>query len=71
MAPDGGIDAWVHADPPLARGDHVHFTAAGYERAATLLYDQLIDLYGRFPAEEPLKKPRRKDQIPATAKRLP
>jgi lysophospholipase L1-like esterase len=71
MAPDGGIDAWVHADPPLARGDHVHFTAAGYERAATLLYDQLIDLYGRFPAEEPVKKPRRKDQIPATAKRLP
>jgi lysophospholipase L1-like esterase len=71
MVPDGGIDAWVHADPPLARVDHVHFTAAGYERAATVLFDQLVDLYQRFPDEEPPKKPKRKEQGSATTKKLP
>jgi lysophospholipase L1-like esterase len=71
MAPDGGIDAWVHADPPLARGDHVHFTAAGYERAATNLFDQLSDLYQQFPAEDAPSKSKRKEQSPTTARRLP
>ena len=71
MAPDGGIDSWVHADPPLARGDHVHFTALGYERAATSLFDQLIELYQRFPPDEPARKVKHKEQNPASTKKLP
>jgi lysophospholipase L1-like esterase len=45
MTMPGGIDAWVRAAPPLARGDHVHFTAAGYERAAGALFDELMADY--------------------------
>ncbi len=71
MARDGGIDSWVHADPPLARGDHIHFTALGYERAATSLFDQMIELYQRFPPDEHTRKAKRKEQAPATVKKLP
>lgn len=45
MTPAGGIDAWVRAEPPLARGDHVHFTVAGYEKAADALFEVLMADY--------------------------
>lgn len=35
--------AWVAADPPLASPDHVHLTAAGYERLGRALLDALLD----------------------------
>jgi lysophospholipase L1-like esterase len=71
MAPDGGIDAWVHAEPPLARADHVHFTAAGYARAARALFDELLDLYQRSPADAPPGKPKRGSPAVVQPRRAP
>jgi len=34
-------DAWVHADPPLMRGDYVHYTIAGGKQVAQRLEDDL------------------------------
>ncbi len=43
-----GIDALVRTNPPLARGDHVHFTLPGYEMAADALFKRLMDDYAAF-----------------------
>ncbi|MEL6374373.1 MAG: GDSL-type esterase/lipase family protein [Pseudomonadota bacterium] len=40
-----GIATWVKATPPLAKGDHVHLSKAGYARASTALYRHLMALY--------------------------
>jgi lysophospholipase L1-like esterase len=42
---------WVSAEPPLGTGDYVHFTQAGYEKLAAVLYDDLLT--GFEPAREP------------------
>lgn len=42
-----GVDAMTRHDPPLAQPDHVHFTAAGYARAAEQLSRFLTDGYVR------------------------
>jgi hypothetical protein len=34
-------DRWVHADPPLMRGDYVHYTSAGGREIAQRLQDDL------------------------------
>jgi len=34
-------DAWVHASPPLMRGDYVHYTSAGGKEVAQRLQDDL------------------------------
>lgn len=34
-------DAWVHANPPLMRGDYVHYTTAGGKEVAQRLQDDL------------------------------
>ena len=34
-------DAWVHANPPLMRGDYVHYTIAGGKQVAQRLEDDL------------------------------
>jgi len=34
-------DAWVHANPPLMRGDYVHYTSAGGKEIAQRLQDDL------------------------------
>ena len=39
------IHAWVHAQPRLARADHVHLTTAGYRRSARQLFDALMAAY--------------------------
>jgi lysophospholipase L1-like esterase len=33
---------WVAAVPPLGTGDYIHFTQAGYERLAAVVYDDLL-----------------------------
>ncbi len=45
MRPQGGMQAWVASDPPLARPDHVHLTAEGYRRTGQALYDWLMQGY--------------------------
>ena len=39
------MDQWVTADPPLARGDHVHMTLAGYDRTADALFRDLMEAF--------------------------
>jgi hypothetical protein len=34
-------DIWVHATPPLMRGDYVHYTVAGGKEIAQRLQDDL------------------------------
>lgn len=41
MADSGGMNGWAAMDPPLARGDHLHFTAAGYSILANALDEWL------------------------------
>lgn len=43
-----GIDDLVRTNPPLARGDHVHFTLPGYEVAADALFRRLMEDYAAF-----------------------
>jgi lysophospholipase L1-like esterase len=40
-----GIGRWADAEPPLARGDHVHFTPKGYEIAGDALFSFLMKAY--------------------------
>jgi lysophospholipase L1-like esterase len=48
MDQSGGMNGWVYVEPPLARGDHVHLTTAGYELTADTLYDELMAAYERY-----------------------
>jgi lysophospholipase L1-like esterase len=41
------IHAWVHASPPLAAGDHRHFTAVGARKSARALFRDLMQAYQR------------------------
>jgi lysophospholipase L1-like esterase len=43
---------WVAAVPPLATSDYIHFTQAGYERLAGVLYDDLMAGF-EAPSEAP------------------
>jgi lysophospholipase L1-like esterase len=45
MGGDGGFARWVRESPPLARGDRVHLTPAGYERLGEALAGALIGAY--------------------------
>ncbi|MBC8073347.1 MAG: hypothetical protein IAG13_33815 [Deltaproteobacteria bacterium] len=38
----GGMDAWVHADPPLAKDDYVHTTARGAAMIAMAVSDAIL-----------------------------
>ncbi|OAN55723.1 GDSL-type esterase/lipase family protein [Magnetospirillum moscoviense] len=58
MPEPGGIERWVKAEPPMARGDYVHFTTLGYESAADALFEQLMDGYAQFKAKSLPVKPR-------------
>lgn len=46
-----GIHRWTMLDPPLAYGDHVHMTTAGYALSADALVDHLMTLYDRYRGE--------------------
>lgn len=46
-----GTHRWTRLDPPLAYGDHVHMTSAGYARSADALVDHLMTLYDRYRGE--------------------
>lgn len=43
-----GVHAWVHSDPPLAAGDHVHLTEEGSKRSARLLFRELMNGYDAY-----------------------
>ena len=55
---------WVAADPPLGTKDYVHFTAAGYERLASVLYDDLLAGFedAEAPAVAAAPAPRPEDE---------
>jgi lysophospholipase L1-like esterase len=40
---------WVSAVPPLGTSDYIHFTQAGYERLAAVLYEDLMAGFGPEP----------------------
>ena len=44
---------WRNADPPLVRGDHVHFTRAGGGRIGSMIFSDLDAAYARFAASRP------------------
>jgi lysophospholipase L1-like esterase len=48
MGGQNSMTEWVNAAPPMALQDYSHFTPAGAERVANLLYDAILDLYNRF-----------------------
>ncbi len=39
------IDAWIQSTPPLARGDHLHFTFKGYQTLGNALFESLMAMY--------------------------
>jgi lysophospholipase L1-like esterase len=45
MGGPGSMPAWVQADPPLARDDHLHFNGRGSARKAQALCDALMLQY--------------------------
>jgi lysophospholipase L1-like esterase len=44
----GGINRWSEQNPPLARADHVHFTAAGYALLADSFYGWLMQHFSDY-----------------------
>jgi lysophospholipase L1-like esterase len=52
MGGEGSSLRWASSDPPLLGADGIHFTAAGYDALADLLFDALIDGYARFEEAE-------------------
>jgi lysophospholipase L1-like esterase len=44
----GGINRWSDETPPLARADHVHFTAAGYSLLADSFYGWLMQHFSDY-----------------------
>ena len=46
MGGRGAMREWVTYG--LAQADHVHFTAAGYRRLASALYDDLMHQYATY-----------------------
>jgi lysophospholipase L1-like esterase len=47
MGGEGGMLAWVVADPPLGKGDHLHFTPLGYVHLGRVLSDALMVEFDR------------------------
>jgi lysophospholipase L1-like esterase len=45
MGGDGGFAHWLRETPPLARGDRIHLTPAGYEQLGEALAGALIGAY--------------------------
>ncbi|RIA55201.1 GDSL-type esterase/lipase family protein [Dichotomicrobium thermohalophilum] len=44
------IHAWAHANPPLAAGDHRHFTAEGARKSASALFRDIMEAYDQYRA---------------------
>lgn len=42
MGGEGSFSRWMSAKPPLARGDHIHLTIAGYQQLGQLFANQLL-----------------------------
>ncbi len=48
MGGAGSMREWAEAEPPLANKDYTHFNSKGAEKAATFLYDWLIEEYEEY-----------------------
>ncbi len=48
MGGAGSMKEWAEAEPPLANKDYTHFNSKGAEKAATFLYDWLIEQYEEY-----------------------
>jgi len=53
MGGEGGMVQWVRAVPPLASGDHVHLTPAGYEIMGQMLVRELMLRAGQASRKTP------------------
>jgi lysophospholipase L1-like esterase len=49
----GGMDAWVHADPPLAKDDYVHTTGRGASMIAMAVADAILWSYDAERVDAP------------------
>jgi len=43
MGGEGSMPQWVNADPPLASGDHIHFSPSGAKLVAEWFYEALLE----------------------------
>ncbi len=50
MGGEGSFDAWMNANPPLARRDRIHLTAPGYERIGDGVTSALLPTQAAAPA---------------------
>ena len=48
MGGRNSMPSFVHADPPLALTDYVHFTALGVNLVAEMFYNSLMAEYDRY-----------------------
>jgi hypothetical protein len=52
MGGHNSMPSFVHAEPPLASTDYVHFTAVGVNLMAEMFHNALMDEYNRFLQRE-------------------
>jgi lysophospholipase L1-like esterase len=50
MPEDCGAHSWVTAEPPLMTPDHIHFTHAGYAKAADQLLPTITAVIENLPS---------------------
>jgi hypothetical protein len=51
MGGDDSMEAWVAADPPLGKADHLQMTPLGYLHVGRVLSDALMAEYDAAHAE--------------------
>ncbi len=70
MGGAGSMKEWVEAMSPLANKDYTHFNSKGAEKAATFLYDWLIEQYEGYKAqrikEEKVEEEAKTDSVSLT-----
>lgn len=54
MGGHNSMPSFVHADPPLASTDYVHFTALGVNLVAEMFYNALMLEYNRYSTQNPV-----------------
>lgn len=52
MGGENSMDAWVNAEPPLARSDHLHFNTLGYLHMGRVFADALMAGYDAAPSKQ-------------------
>jgi lysophospholipase L1-like esterase len=56
MGGEGSVNRWAEAKPPLAQGDRVHFTSAGYALLGQAVARDLVDRYNREKSSSAIRK---------------